>query len=147
MACNCDNGQPEIVQYLCSKLPQGHPSLNQRDSNGRTPLLRLIKGFEPYGITQEGAAQCIEALIARGADVNLLDDDKKPLLAVAAARDDAAAVLTALAKHVNKDEIFDDSSDRYSALFTAVQMGYAGNVKALVLSGCNLDLKCTMAGQ
>jgi ankyrin repeat protein len=103
-------------------------SLDARDDNERTPL--MVAAFR----RQHAAAR---ALIAAGADLNLLDKQAYDVITIAAVNDDVEMVKLALAAGGNAGAI--TSPCKGTALIAAAHLGHAEVVEALIAATAPLD--------
>lgn len=106
----------------------GSADLNSRDSNGRTPL--MVAAFQRHH-------EAARALIAAGADLNLLDKDRYDLLTISGVIDDPVMVKIALDGGANAKLI----TSRYdgTALIASAHLGHVEVVRHLIAGKAPLD--------
>jgi uncharacterized protein len=102
--------------------------LNARDDNGRTPL--HVAAFR-------GQFEAAAALIAAGADPNLLDNQRYDAVTIAAVRDDLATLKALLSSGASAKLI--TSPYDGTALIAAAHLGHEGVVGELIKHGAPLD--------
>lgn len=102
--------------------------LNARDGNGRTPL--MVAAF----LRRHDAAR---ALIAAGADLNLLDNDRYDVLTISGVIDDPVMVKIAIDSGANTRLI----TSRYdgTALIASAHLGHVEVVRHLIAGKAPLD--------
>jgi len=102
--------------------------LDERDSNGRTPL--HVAAFQ-------GRAEAAHLLVASGAKPGLLDDQRYDAVTIAAVRDDVPMLKTLLASGASAKLV----TSRYdgTALIAAAHLGHDGVVRELIKAGAPLD--------
>ena len=99
-----------------------------RDAAGRTPL--HVAAFGSHD-------EAVRALVAGGADINSLENDRYDVITIAAVKDDVRMVTLAVALGGDPRSI----TSRYdgTALIAAAHLGHDGVVKALIAAGAPLD--------
>ena len=106
----------------------GAAALNSRDAHGRTPL---------HVATFARQRDAIRALVAAGADMNLLENDRYDAVTIAAVADDEATLALLLSLGANAKQV----TSRYdgTALIAAAHLGHDGVVRQLIAVGAPLD--------
>ena len=121
---------------LCDGFLDGHEiecPLHQgrfdvRDGRGRTPL---------HVATHARHHDAIRALVAAGADIDALDDDRYDAVTIAAVADDEATLRVLLQLGASAKQV----TSRYdgTALIAAAHLGHDGVVRQLIATGAPLD--------
>jgi ankyrin repeat protein len=103
-------------------------ALNARDSHGRTPL---------HVATFARQRDALRALVLRGADLAVLDNDRYDAVTIAAVADDEQTLRLLLSLGASAKLI----TSRYdgSALIAAAHLGHDGVVRQLIAAGAPLD--------
>ncbi len=100
-----------------------------------TPPVSGHFGMTPlHWAARAGALDCVEYLIAKGADVNALNDNKRPPIVLAAERNEGATILALADAGADLDT--QDKKGR-SALHRATYEGCAEAAEALLEAGAN----------
>ena len=104
------------------------PALNNRDSNGRTPL---------HVATFARQREVVRALAQAGADLGALDKDRYDAVTIAAVANDEETLRLLLSLGASAKLV----TSRYdgTALIAAAHLGHAGVVKQLIAAGAPLD--------
>jgi len=110
------------------KLAADGADLDQRDPHGRTPLM-VAAHLRHY--------DAVRALLAAGADINLLDNDRDDVITIAAVADDPKMV--AMAIEGGGDPKMVTSRYNGTALIAAAHLGHDEVVKTLIEAGAPLD--------
>ncbi|WP_306222387.1 ankyrin repeat domain-containing protein [Bosea beijingensis] len=110
------------------RLADAGEKLDQRDSNGRTPL--HVAAFR-------GQAEAIRALIVAGADSGLFDNQRYDAVTIVSVTDDVPALKALLASGASAKL----TTSRYdgTALIAAAHLGHDGIVRELIKAGAPLD--------
>ena len=118
-------GDVNNIQRLAAASPA---ALAARDSQGRSPV--HVATFA----RQRGA---LKALVAAGADLGLLENDRYDAVTIAAVADDEETLRTLLALGASARLV----TSRYdgTALIAAAHLGHDGVVRQLIAAGAPLD--------
>lgn len=118
------NGDTARIENLAA----GGADLDQRDSHGRTPLM-VAAHLRHY--------DAVRALLAAGADINLLDKNRYDVITIAAVADDPRMVAIAIEGGGDPKMV----TSRYdgTALIAAAHLGHDEVVKTLIKAGAPLD--------
>lgn len=86
LMCSASKGKRDVVEELL----QANPALEQRDKDGHTAFAHASNKY----VLRFGQKEMLELLIAKGADVNPLDDDGcTPLISAMATNDESSVEL------------------------------------------------------
>ncbi|EPE34834.1 Ankyrin repeat-containing protein [Glarea lozoyensis ATCC 20868] len=114
-------------------LIQQDTDLNEKDSNGRTPLI--------YAVIEDHQT-IVTALLAHGARINEMDCDDRSALhwAVLHCRED---ILKTLLEHKEEQELDVDAPDfsGWTPMHMAVHANFEAGVKMLLDCGANINIK------
>jgi ankyrin repeat protein len=111
-----------------ARLAASGSPVDARDRHGRTPL---------HVATYAGAHEAMRALVAAGADPNVLERDRYDIVTIAAVADDVATLETALRLGGSARNV----TSRYdgTALIAAAHLGHDGVVRTLLRAGAPPD--------
>jgi ankyrin repeat protein len=110
------------------RLGASNSSLNERDGQGRTPL--MVAAFQRH-------IEAARALIEAGADLNLVENQAYDVITIAAVLDDLPMLSLAIASGGNTRAI--TSPYKGTALIAAAHLGHAEVVAALITGKASLD--------
>ncbi len=111
-----------------TRLLASGAAVNARDSHGRTPL---------HVATFARQREVIRALVAAGADLGLLENDRYDAVTIAAVADDEETLRVLLSLGASARL----TTSRYdgTALIAAAHLGHDGVVRQLIAAGAPLD--------
>ena len=118
-------GDAALIKQLAST---GATAIDSRDARGRTPL---------HVAAHLGRVDALHALVAAGADPNLLEGDRYDIVTIAAVANDLPTLDAALALGCKPTNI----TSRYdgTALIAAAHLGHVEVVQRLIRAGAPLD--------
>ncbi|MEO8299516.1 MAG: ankyrin repeat domain-containing protein [Burkholderiales bacterium] len=121
-------GDGAKIDRLLAPTAATKADVNARDSHGRTPL---------HVATFARQHDAVRRLVAAGANLDLLENDRYDAVTIAAVADDEATLALLLSLGASAKQI----TSRYdgTALIAAAHLGHDGVVRQLIAAGAPLD--------